>query len=376
MKVFNIILMLIVLSNLGNLSHSLPDCARQAPTLGDHYGIAYFGVEATYNETEIEIHLNIWRSDTQTISTVLPDDINQRSGSVSFSPDGRYVAFNARNRQVAVANLETGLIQQVTDVYIDLAGTGARVRENYWSPVGGDIVIETREGWFLVQCNGENWRPIPGRFIQWSDDGTLLVVVLDDENETLTLVDANSLEIVKRLTSTLDMQGYVLSPDNKTLAFQRTVDNELNTYLLDVDTQTVQTLLENQQVGELYSGSPNGDFLLYRLDLGGVPLGHYVIYGLQPLDGDLRFTESVKILLAEWLPNNSGLVGSSLEEIEIPDPEISGSVDYLYLNQLYFIPLDCFVSQGECSMDDFTRIEGVQMFDLYYDIISIPAGGS
>ena len=196
-------------------------------------------------------------------------------GYAAFSPDGRVFTYDREEEDLKspyVYDLETG----DTRPFVVVDGVWATV--NAWHPDGDKVVLfierDEKRDLFFADVNGENLQRVTETPDQnehdahFSPDGSALAfAVVMEAGSALDVMDLESGEITRQVTSTEYLYGLDWSPDGTGIVYTDTPnenpDGNAEIYLLDLAAGEVRQLTTNEDYDHMPVWLPDGSGILF-----------------------------------------------------------------------------------------------------------------
>ena len=209
-------------------------------------------------------------------------DTQDNFSSASWSPDGRYLAYETYDERQG----EIYLVDILENTTINLTDNTAGDYYPAWSPDGGSIafvsILNGRVDIFIMDMNNREIRnltrhPANDGGPAWSPDGEKILFGSTREGGTnqLFVIDIDGSNL-KQLTSNDSpyIDSYAWSTDGSKIAFTYAEDvlADLDLYIIDPDGNNLKKLTNEGEfmgdVGSLFSWSPDGSRIAFYMDLG------------------------------------------------------------------------------------------------------------
>ncbi len=196
-------------------------------------------------------------------------------GYAAFTPDGKLFTYDREEGEFKIPyvyNLETS----ETRPFIEMAGVWATV--NDWHPDGSKVVMfierDKKRDLYYADANGENLEQITETTdlnehdAHFSPDGTKLAfAVVMESGSALDIMDLESGEIARLVTSTQYLYGLDWSPDGTKIAYTDTPndnpDGNAEIYLFDLANGVSRQLTTNEDYDHMPVWLPDGSGIMF-----------------------------------------------------------------------------------------------------------------
>lgn len=196
-------------------------------------------------------------------------------GYAAFSPDGKTFTYDRQVGEFKVPYLYD-LESAENRPFFVMEGVWATV--NGWSPDGNKVVMfierEKKRDLFLTDANGENLEQITDTPDQnehdahFSPDGTKLAFAVTFEGgSAFEIMDLESGEIERKVTSTQYLYGLDWSPDGTRIVYTDTPndnpDGNAEIYMFDLGSGTTTQLTTNEDYDHMPVWLPDGSGIMF-----------------------------------------------------------------------------------------------------------------